>query len=104
MDTQGGNYTRAVKADCLWIIRMWMAGMSARAIAERMGISVRTVHRRIRRLQTDGIVTLRPYPRGLTNFLSRNNNVIKNSALFSYHNFHYGSFYLYTSMRTEVWP
>lgn len=107
MDTQGCNYTQAVKTDYLWIIKMWVAGMSARDIAGQMGISVRTVHRRIRRLQTDGIVASRPYRGRLNISLPRNSSAITNSALLrptTDHNPHYSSFFLYPQLRAEVWP
>lgn len=105
MDTQVCNYTQVVKTDYLWIIKMWVAGMSARDIAGQMGISVRTVHRRIRRLQTDGIVASRPNRGRLNISLPRNSNAIKNSAMLrtiSDHNPHYGI--LYPQLRAEMWP
>ncbi|KAK4304358.1 hypothetical protein Pmani_023686 [Petrolisthes manimaculis] len=106
MDTQGRRYTRAVKADILQIIRMWVAGMSAKAIAGRMGISVRTVYRRINRLQTNSFDSPQPYQRCLTNFIYRNTNAIKDSAVYkpiSLQNLHAGSsFCLYLPLRPEV--
>lgn len=107
MATQGCNYTQAVKTDILWIIKMWVAGMSAREIAGQMGISVRTVHRRIRRLQTDGILASRPYRGRLNISLPRNSNAIKSSAIFrpaADHNAYYCSFFQYPQLRAEVWP
>lgn len=93
MENQGSKYPRATKGDCLWVIRMWVSGMSAPAIAKQMGISVRTVYRKIHRLQTDGIVAPRPYKRRKNNSLPLNINDFNNSTMFRFHIFSLSPFY-----------
>ncbi|KAK4323256.1 hypothetical protein Pmani_006038 [Petrolisthes manimaculis] len=61
MDGRGSRITQTLKSQRQLIIRMWLAGSSARVISHATGISISTVHRWVRRWREEGTIEMRPY-------------------------------------------
>ncbi|KAK4323252.1 hypothetical protein Pmani_006034 [Petrolisthes manimaculis] len=61
MDCHRKRITQTLKSQRQLIIRMWLAGSSARVISRVTGISISTVHRWVRRWRDEGTIETRPY-------------------------------------------